>query len=84
MVTLVTLVTSTLGGSVSRYKVCTYDKRYYCHACFGSCEVVIPSKLLFNWDFNKYKGDNYRFTHSYQIPNVLGIDCCFSRRIYVL
>lgn len=62
------------GGSVSRYKVCTYDKRYYCHACFGSCEVVIPSKLLFNWDFNKYKVAKRNFDFINQVRQLPRVD----------
>ena len=33
-----------------------YDAYYYCYECHENEESVIPSKILYNWDFTKYKG----------------------------
>ena len=37
--------------------MCIYDKRYYCRACFGNYAYCIPSKIIYNWDHNKYRGN---------------------------
>ena len=37
--------------------VCTYDGAYYCTDCHHNDEFYIPSRIIFNWDFSKHKGE---------------------------
>ena len=38
-------------------RVCAYTKRYYCVECHVNEDSYIPSKIIYNWDFAKYKGN---------------------------
>ena len=38
-------------------RVCVYTKRYYCVECHVNEDSYIPSKIIYNWDFAKYKGN---------------------------
>ncbi|CAD5115271.1 DgyrCDS4264 [Dimorphilus gyrociliatus] len=43
-----------IGLIYGEHKVCWFDKAYYCTECQGDDEYYIPSRILYNWDFNKY------------------------------
>ena len=53
-------------------RVCSYTKKYYCTQCHVNEESYVPAKIVFNWDWAKYKG-----THSI----IIFIGLCWS---YVL
>ncbi|CAI9720083.1 sorting nexin-29-like isoform X2 [Octopus vulgaris] len=46
---------SPLGLLFGKPLVCVYDGCYYCSDCHHNGEFYIPSKIIFNWDFSKYK-----------------------------
>lgn len=46
---------SPLGLLYGKPLVCTYDGCYYCTDCHHNDEFYIPSRIIFNWDFSKYK-----------------------------
>ncbi|GAB1611016.1 sorting nexin-29-like isoform X2 [Argonauta hians] len=46
---------SPLGLLFGKPLVCAYDGCYYCSDCHHNEEFHIPSKIIFNWDFSKYK-----------------------------
>lgn len=45
-----------LGINMENIRVCGYSGYYYCERCFCASgeEAVIPARILYNWDFNKY------------------------------
>ncbi|XP_039299043.1 pleckstrin homology domain-containing family M member 1 [Nilaparvata lugens] len=45
-----------LGINMENIRVCGYSGYYYCERCFCAPgeEAVIPARILYNWDFNKY------------------------------
>jgi hypothetical protein len=44
-----------VGMIFGHAKVCSFDARYYCKECHLDEEVLIPSRIIHNWDFNKHK-----------------------------
>lgn len=36
-------------------KLCKYNGQHYCFDCHHDDERIIPSRVLFNWDFRKHK-----------------------------
>ncbi|XP_067946322.1 pleckstrin homology domain-containing family M member 1-like [Watersipora subatra] len=36
-------------------RVCSYTKKYYCSECHLDDELSIPAKIIYNWDWSKYK-----------------------------
>ena len=36
-------------------KLCKYNGQYYCFDCHIDDERVIPSRVLFNWDFRRHR-----------------------------
>jgi len=64
---------SAIGNQGQEFKVCIYDKRYYCRACFGNYAYCIPSKIIYNWDHNKYRVSKKSFdflTQVHSLPNL--------------
>lgn len=44
------------GYFAGKASVCSYTKRYYCPTCHTNEDSIIPAKIVYNWDFAKYKG----------------------------
>ncbi|XP_062505140.1 uncharacterized protein LOC134181879 isoform X2 [Corticium candelabrum] len=44
-----------IGMIFGHAKVCTFNARYYCKDCHKDEEVLIPARIIHNWDFNKHK-----------------------------
>ncbi|XP_050438899.1 pleckstrin homology domain-containing family M member 1 [Adelges cooleyi] len=44
----------TIGIDFGNYYKCNFTACYYCVHCFGTEMSCIPSKILFDWDFNQY------------------------------
>ncbi|XP_031456844.1 pleckstrin homology domain-containing family M member 1 isoform X2 [Phasianus colchicus] len=42
-----------IGFSFAKPKLCAYSGLYYCDSCHRDDEVVIPSRLIHNWDLSK-------------------------------
>ena len=36
-------------------KLCKYNGQHYCFDCHRDDERIIPSRVLFSWDFRKHK-----------------------------
>ncbi|GAV00519.1 hypothetical protein RvY_11353 [Ramazzottius varieornatus] len=44
-----------IGALYGNSKLCNFDLLYYCTDCHVDDELVIPSRVIHNWDFRKYK-----------------------------
>ncbi|XP_015741022.1 pleckstrin homology domain-containing family M member 1 [Coturnix japonica] len=42
-----------IGFSFAKPKLCSYSGLYYCDSCHRDDELVIPSRLIHNWDLSK-------------------------------
>lgn len=42
---------------------CTYTGSYYCDECHLNNGCIIPSRIIFHWDFKQYKVSEYARTH---------------------
>ena len=38
-------------------RTCYYTGKYYCHECHLQELRIIPARVLFNWDFKRYNGE---------------------------
>ena len=38
-------------------RTCYYTGQYYCHECHLQELRIIPARVLFNWDFKRYHGE---------------------------
>lgn len=43
-----------IGLIYGKYRVCKFDGHLYCIDCHSNEESIIPSKVINNWDFNRY------------------------------
>ena len=43
-----------IGLIYGKYRVCKFDGHLYCIDCHSNEESLIPSRVINNWDFNKY------------------------------
>ena len=43
------------GGERSEARRCDYSGQYYCEECHWNDLVVIPARVVHNWDFSLYK-----------------------------
>lgn len=50
--------------------------RYYCQECHKDEEVLIPARIIHNWDFNKHAGE-------YDNPTVFNIYCTWHVPMYM-
>ena len=53
-----------IGTLFGPAKVCSYTKLYYCDECHLDEASVIPSKIVYSWNFQTYKvflGEVYLF-----------------------
>lgn len=39
---------------VTFYRVCAFSGNYFCDNCMDIEPVLIPAKIIYNWDFRKY------------------------------
>ncbi len=44
-----------IGTLFGPAKICAYSKMYYCEECHADDIALLPAKVVFNWDFNKYR-----------------------------
>ncbi|KAK9509841.1 hypothetical protein O3M35_004744 [Rhynocoris fuscipes] len=44
-----------------RFRYCEYLARYFCTGCHSNKQAVIPGRVLYKWDFNKYPVSNFSF-----------------------
>jgi pleckstrin homology domain-containing family M member 1 len=44
-----------LGVDLSKANLCNFDGHYYCSACISNDKYQIPSRIIYNWDFDFYK-----------------------------
>ena len=44
-----------LGGERSEARLCDYSGQYFCEECHWNDSVVIPARVVHNWDFSLYK-----------------------------
>ncbi|OQV18763.1 Pleckstrin-like proteiny domain-containing family M member 3 [Hypsibius exemplaris] len=44
-----------IGMLYGKSRLCNFDKLYYCLDCHLDEEVIIPSRVIHNWDFRKHK-----------------------------
>ena len=45
-------------------RTCYYTGQYYCHECHLQELRIIPARVLFNWDFKRYHGEQHCKTHT--------------------
>uniref|UniRef100_A0A1I8MSZ2 RUN domain-containing protein n=1 Tax=Musca domestica TaxID=7370 RepID=A0A1I8MSZ2_MUSDO len=43
-----------LGIGYSNFRVCSFSGSYFCDTCMDMEPVIIPAKIIYNWDFRKY------------------------------
>ncbi|XP_013119396.2 uncharacterized protein LOC106096283 [Stomoxys calcitrans] len=43
-----------LGIGYSNLSVCAFSGYYFCDSCMDIEPVIIPAKIIYNWDFRKY------------------------------
>lgn len=43
------------GGERSEGRLCDYTGQYFCEECHWNDHVVIPARVVHNWDFTTYK-----------------------------
>ncbi|XP_075165423.1 pleckstrin homology and RUN domain containing M1 [Haematobia irritans] len=43
-----------LGIGYSNFSVCAFSGYYFCDNCMDIEPVIIPAKIIYNWDFRKY------------------------------
>lgn len=43
------------GGERSEGRLCDYTGQYFCEECHWNDHVVIPARIVHNWDFTTYK-----------------------------
>ncbi|XP_030375731.1 pleckstrin homology domain-containing family M member 1 [Scaptodrosophila lebanonensis] len=43
-----------LGIGHAKYQVCAFSGDYYCNSCMDVETVLIPARIIYNWDFRKY------------------------------
>uniref|UniRef100_A0A1A9WQY7 RUN domain-containing protein n=1 Tax=Glossina brevipalpis TaxID=37001 RepID=A0A1A9WQY7_9MUSC len=43
-----------LGIGYSNFRVCAFSGNYFCNNCMDIEPVVIPAKVIYNWDFRKH------------------------------
>ncbi|KAM7345959.1 pleckstrin homology and RUN domain containing M1 isoform 1-T2 [Cochliomyia hominivorax] len=43
-----------LGIGYSNFRVCAFSGNYFCDNCMDIEPVLIPAKIIYNWDFRKY------------------------------
>ena len=43
------------GGERSEARLCDYSGQHYCEECHWNDLVVIPARVVHNWDFSLYK-----------------------------
>ena len=46
---------SPIGTIYGKFKVCSFDSKYYCSRCHCDDEAVIPAYIVHNWDFKPFK-----------------------------
>lgn len=46
--------TKAIGALFGNGKVCAFTKKHYCEDCHVDDKLVIPSRLLYNWDAKRY------------------------------
>ncbi|KAL5264678.1 hypothetical protein ACHWQZ_G005679 [Mnemiopsis leidyi] len=66
--------TSNIGNQGQEFKVCNYDKKYYCRACYGNFAYFIPCKLIYNWDHNRYRVSKKSFDFLSQVHTLPNLD----------
>ena len=42
-------------GERSEARLCDYSGQYYCEECHWNDVVVIPARVVHNWDFSPYR-----------------------------
>ena len=43
------------GGERSEARLCDYTGQYFCEECHWNDMVVIPARVVHNWDFTTYR-----------------------------
>ncbi|XP_020715554.1 uncharacterized protein LOC101458398 isoform X1 [Ceratitis capitata] len=43
-----------LGIGYSNFQVCGFSGNYFCDNCMDMEQMMIPAKIIYNWDFRKY------------------------------
>ncbi|XP_037948085.1 uncharacterized protein LOC119679671 [Teleopsis dalmanni] len=43
-----------LGIGYNNLRVCAFSGNYFCDACMNVKPMLIPAKIIYNWDFRKY------------------------------
>ncbi|XP_036333420.1 uncharacterized protein LOC118744485 [Rhagoletis pomonella] len=43
-----------LGIGYTNFQVCGFSGNYFCDACMDMEQIMIPAKIIYNWDFRKY------------------------------
>ncbi|EDO45985.1 predicted protein, partial [Nematostella vectensis] len=46
---------SFLKGEFSEARLCDYSGQYFCEECHWNDQVLIPARIIHNWDFTNYK-----------------------------
>lgn len=54
-------------------KICNFDKIYYCLDCHSDDEAIIPSRVIHNWDFRKYRGKQVNPRNWCVISGAIGV-----------
>ncbi len=47
--------TRAIGTIFGPAKICAYTRRYYCEECHLDETALIPTKVMYNWDFRQFK-----------------------------
>lgn len=63
------------GGERSEGRLCDYTGQYFCEECHWNDHVVIPARVVHNWDFTTYKVVTFNRLVFHR-DNVRNISCC--------
>ena len=53
----ITHLSALLPSVFGMARTCYYTGKYYCHECHLQELRIIPARVLFNWDFKRYNGE---------------------------
>jgi len=67
--------TKAIGALFGNGKVCTFTKKYYCEDCHEDDLLIIPSRLLYNWDGKQYPvaKSSFRFLQAARVFPIMKI-----------
>jgi len=67
--------TKAIGALFGNGKVCTFTKKHYCEDCHEDDLLIIPTRLLYNWDGKQYPvaKSSFRFLQAARVLPIIKI-----------